>query len=393
MMNKILRSILALALLLLLASVGGQAQEPGTDDQEGLDSIQGGMDLKDEVITDDLIVRGNACIGQDCASGESFGNDVLRLKDMNVRIHFMDTSSGSGFPTTDWRITINDSGSSGSNYFAIDDVDNGKTPFKIEAGAPTNALYVYENGRIGLGTSSPYEDLHIVTEQDPRIRLEQDGSVGWTPQTWDVGGHHDYFYVHDATNWRTPFKIETGAPEDSLYVKNNKNVGLGTDSPAVQLHVKGDAASMRVEKTDGTVTLDLDTSGNLVLAGLLTEASDAALKENFAPVDGASVLAHLRQLPIYTWNYRADDDTVRHMGPMAQDFYRLFELGADDKHIAPLDANGVALAGLQELSRLIEEQQTEIAEIEQENQEIEQRLAALEAVVFASELKPETGSR
>ena len=46
--------------------------------------------LADQVILDDLIVDGSACIGFDCVNGESFGFDTLRLKENNLRIKFQD---------------------------------------------------------------------------------------------------------------------------------------------------------------------------------------------------------------------------------------------------------------------------------------------------------------
>ena len=63
----------------------------------------------DQVILDDLIVDGSACIGFDCVNGESFGFDTLRLKENNLRIKFQDTSSSASFPSRDWQITANDS--------------------------------------------------------------------------------------------------------------------------------------------------------------------------------------------------------------------------------------------------------------------------------------------
>ena len=38
----------------------------------------------DQVINDDLIVVGSECVGFDCASGEVFGFDTLRLKENNL---------------------------------------------------------------------------------------------------------------------------------------------------------------------------------------------------------------------------------------------------------------------------------------------------------------------
>src|SRR5579884_461926 len=99
--------------------------------------------------------------------------------------------------------------------------------------------------------------------------------------------------------------------------------------------------------------------------------SDRAAKANFAPVDAQAVLARVTALPIQTWNYRADDPAVRHLGPMAQDFAAAFGVGADDRHIHVVDGQGVALSAIQGLSQLLAEQQatsdrlaTRVAELE-----------------------------
>ena len=115
----------------------------GTDDRD--------VSTRDQVILDDLIVDGSACIGFDCVNGESFGFDTIRIKENNLRIRAMDTSSTASFPTNDWQITFNDSSNGGQNKFSIDDIDGGRTPFTIEAGAPSHSLYVDDGGRLGLG--------------------------------------------------------------------------------------------------------------------------------------------------------------------------------------------------------------------------------------------------
>lgn len=100
--------------------------------------------------------------------------------------------------------------------------------------------------------------------------------------------------------------------------------------------------------------------------------SDRALKTNFATIDPGDMLERLRDLPIATWNYTADDPAIRHIGPMAQDFTALFGVGADDRHIHPLDGQGVALAAIQGLA-------TEIERLREENGRLRERIAALEA--------------
>jgi hypothetical protein len=99
--------------------------------------------------------------------------------------------------------------------------------------------------------------------------------------------------------------------------------------------------------------------------------SDRALKANFGSVDAADMLARVRELPIATWNYRHDDPAVRHIGPMAQDFAAAFGVGADDRHIHPLDGQGVALAAIQGLA-------AELERLHEENARLAERVAALE---------------
>src|SRR5206468_5349512 len=81
--------------------------------------------MPDDVIPDDLIVQGSACVGLDCVNGEVFNFDTIRLKENNTRIGFMDTSSAAGFPTNDWTIRANDSANGGGNFLAF--VDQGAT--------------------------------------------------------------------------------------------------------------------------------------------------------------------------------------------------------------------------------------------------------------------------
>ncbi len=72
-----------------------------------------GSAFADQVILDDLIVDGSACIGLDCVNGENFGFDTIRLKENNLRIKFDDTSTTASFPSTDWQLTANDSSNGG----------------------------------------------------------------------------------------------------------------------------------------------------------------------------------------------------------------------------------------------------------------------------------------
>ena len=110
-------------------------------------------------------------------------------------------------------------------------------------------------------------------------------------------------------------------------------------------------------------------------------SSDRNVKENFQPVDGRDVLQRLMTVPITTWNAIGAAPNVRRMGPMAQDFYAAFGLGDDDTVITTGDLDGVALASIQGLYQMVQEQDAQIAALQQENADLHARLADIEQVL------------
>ncbi len=115
-------------------------------------------------IANDLIIQGSLGLGSGVAPGMVFGYNTMVMKDEVLRILFQDTSSSAGFPTNDWRITINDLDDvpAPKSYFAIDDITAGTRPFLIEAAAPDNALVIQSStGNVGIGTDQPNSTLHV----------------------------------------------------------------------------------------------------------------------------------------------------------------------------------------------------------------------------------------
>ena len=121
----------------------------------------------------------------------------------------------------------------------------------------------------------------------------------------------------------------------------------------------------------GTVVFKVDNDGD-VTGKTFTPSSDRNMKENFTAVDPQTVLARVAGLPISRWNFKADE--ILHIGPMAQDFHAAFGVGPDEKHIATVDADGVALAAIQGLNQKINERDARI-------QELEARLVKLERLM------------
>jgi len=121
--------------------------------------------------------------------------------------------------------------------------------------------------------------------------------------------------------------------------------------------------------------------------------SNASLKENFEPIDQQEILKQIAELPITAWNYRDSDRPGRHIGPMAQDFNDAFGVGQSEQYINAIDSYGVALAAIQALNEISEEQAAEIDALVSQNEalskhnaELEARLTSLEAQSSAQTL-------
>lgn len=363
--------------------------------------MSAGLATADIVQNDDVIISGSLCVGFDCANGESFGFDTIRLKENNLRIHFDDTSTSASFPGNDWRLIANDTSNGGANKFSIEDSTASRVPFTITAGAPSNSIFVNASGRVGFGTATPVVQLHSVDGNTPTLRLEQDGTSGFTPQTYDIAANEANFFVRDTTNGsRLVFRLMPGAPADSIVANSIGRLGLGTSSPLAGIDLRSDgtkSADVRLTDTidsgplqmlkmenNGAVQMVMDNTsnanaqwmfsagasmllvpsetpsdqvfeltntGNLTIQGALTQLSDRNSKTGIEAVDPSEILAKVRAMPVSTWTYKHDaEDGIRHIGPMAQDFYAAFGTGRDDKGISSLDGSGVALASIQALS-------------------------------------------
>lgn len=108
-----------------------------------------------------------------------------------------------------------------------------------------------------------------------------------------------------------------------------------------------------------------------VFAPAFNSTSARSAKTNVESVDPETVLNDVEDLKITTWTLKHNGSGT-HMGPMAEEFAETFGLGDDDESISTVDAEGVALAAIQGLSKKLAERDDRIADLEK-------RLTALES--------------
>jgi hypothetical protein len=397
--------------------------------QTGYFHVQGGMivtpsaqeDISrpmDIVHSDDVIIDGSLCVGNDCYSGLAFGFDTIVLMENNLRIFFDDTSTIQNYPRNDWRIICNDSTDGGGRYFAIEDATEVSNILVLEAGAPDNSLYVDSHGDVGINTSTPYYELHIVDGDSPCVRLDQDGSYGWTPQKWDLCGNESNFFIRDATHAsKLPFRIEPDAPTDSIFVKSNGYVGFGTGAPGYPMELEttglnaefsmertsgaraqmGAAASltyfgartdhevrfqvnsdwrMKLNPTSNSRILQINdgvsaTSGPYVDATGWYDNSSRELKENINSLTNDEALRALNELNPVKYNYKKNKKEAR-VGFIAEDVPELVAVNGR-KHLKAMDIVAVLTKVVQKQQKFIGEQQRINAELKKKITELEKK--------------------
>jgi hypothetical protein len=100
---------------------------------------------------------------------------------------------------------------------------------------------------------------------------------------------------------------------------------------AFKIHFAGTAAS---------VATSTDTGYSWI------SSSSRDLKENLVEHDYSDTLTRIMDMPIYTYNFKTVAPGIKSIGPVAQDFNRLFPSDKDPLGIVDRDMCGVALAGV-----------------------------------------------
>jgi Chaperone of endosialidase len=300
-------------------------------------------------LTDDnLIVKGNACIGGLCTDTDD-DLPVLKLKDVSANILFdtVEIPGELGLSSSaarNWALRANPGGLDQFSLMGIDtDTDTNTTPLSVAGGAPDNSLFVGSGGNNGLGTAEPSAPLHVSRATGSileGILLSNDNEARIAIQNTNLSVK--YFLA--VNNFAT----------GEFFISRD-----GGGGPIVEVN----------RRLDGGGAPSLKVTGS-VQATNVTFTSSRDLKRDFQAVDPQEVLARMAALPISRWRFKDGPDD-EHIGPVAEDFHAAFDLGSSDKTISLTDASGVALAAVKGLLQ-------QIQELQEKNAELSRRLEALE---------------
>lgn len=284
-------------------------------------------------------VDGTLAVGHETDSGDC-DEETLRLKEDDIRVRFYDTTTTTNYPTNDWQILINDldsCGTSGGEYFSIQDVDGSKRPFTIEAGAPDNCIYVADDGKVGVGTSTPAYPFVLQTASDVCATLIAQSTGGAMAQL--AGGP---LYAHVGSKSNHQFRMHVN-DSPVITLDTDGDVGIGTTTPSYPLHMSSGAYC---------------SSG-----GTWTDASSREYKENITGLSIDEAVSALNDLNPVKYNFKVDKDETN-VGFIAEDVPSLVAT-KNRKGMSPMDVVAVLTKVLQEQQKTISELKDKIADLEE----------------------------
>lgn len=285
----------------------------------------------------------------------------LHVKDSDSPTLRLHQDSSGGWTSQTWDVTGNE-----SNFFIRDATNGSKLPFRIQPGAPSSSIAIRASGNVGLGTWSPAAALEVErTNGTAKILVEELNGTAAGRIMLELANRGQPWIAFKNSATGDEFRFGMNANGDFLVS------APGTGGQELNLSTQGELQI----RSGGDLIFDLDSNGNLAIDGVISTGSSRTFKENFKEVDLEGTLAKIEKLQVLDWNYKKDDSSVRHVSPLAEEFYAAFRLGGDEKHLAPSDMAGVNLAAIKALKQLVDQKDRQIAELSARVRELEKKQA------------------
>ncbi|MEX2596233.1 MAG: hypothetical protein WEC59_04820, partial [Salibacteraceae bacterium] len=150
------------------------------------------------------------------------------------------------------------------------------TDLTLHAGGTTGTLHIDAGGNVGIGTTTPTTELHVIQSGDAEARLESTGSsdailtLANSTNTWDI------------RNFAGELRVVNGG-NDQLTIETNGNVGIGTVNPSSTLDVVGD--------------VEIPSANDYTYSTAQTRYASVSAA-GFTPLQGVSGLATIQSIEI-----------------------------------------------------------------------------------------------
>ena len=281
----------------------------------------------------------------------------------------------------------------------------------------TSGSDIYFNlGKVGIGTTSPSESLHIYTADNQGMYLQGTGAGIWfdikssSSNQYSIGALTSFFSIYDRTE--TAYR---------MVIDNTGNVGIGTTSPSSELEVDGSitlsswdqninfgssggfsigrtSGNILALRTNSTERLVIDNSGNIGIGtspsytlhvngsvagtSAYNNLSDARLKKDVLAIEHSLDKVMALRPVTFNWNKTVNTDLIlddrNHIGFIAQEVEEVFPQvisTADDE----MKTKSIAYSDLVPvLTKAIQEQQAQIEALKAQNETLMLKAEAFE---------------
>jgi hypothetical protein len=249
--------------------------------------------------------------------------------------------------------------------------------------------------RVGIGTTDPLAALHVENNDELTGPLMIRGTIltqaglykktgifniaPWRDRVYLMFGMYAKdgdFYNDPYTRWDGTTNYEGG----KLCIRPIKPLS-GADKRGMWWYTydSGDLGpGGRIDNWSAEVKL-WDHEGKWQAAVICP--SSRKVKENFSAINLDDILGKIDQLEVSRWNYKSHDKSD-HIGPIAEDFYRIFKTGSREDQLFLTDTIGVTLAGVKALLAQERRQEQRLEELGQEIEDLKIQLSKKKAGKF-----------
>ena len=231
--------------------------------------------------------------------GIGTANPIVELHavDGNTPTLRLEQNLSAGFAAQTWDLAGNE-----TNFFLRDATNGSRLPFRVRPAAPNNSVYIWSDGKIGMGTpdSGPSADLHVRRpgQSYATFRLEApDASPNTTGDITytDAGASGQFrFNIGDADSHEMSLDhdgvLELISSQSFNFLRITANGASPNASVDITYTDGGANGELRYNIVDGDgPEMSLDANGNIEISGSLTTGGpvcasgcDRVFDEDFA---------------------------------------------------------------------------------------------------------------